>query len=425
LAPALRAARAEPGFNLKEGSFTAAAGVALRKALVTSQIALALVLLIGAGLFVRTLQSLRAQGPGFATSNLLMFRIEPGKNGYTAAQSRSRMRDLLAALQALPEAQSVALAGAGLLSGGSWNQQLTIESGRRTVSDSVVHLNAVSPGFFGTLGAAFVRGRDFNERDATRDSELRRIQDPAYRSAIVNERFAKRYFADRNPIGARLGLGNGPDTRADIEIVGVVKTFSYRGLRDVDEQAFFPYFEGPINGGGYYVRIRARPQSAFSSIRAAVRQVDSALAITDLRTLDDQLDRTLVNERLLAILASSFAALAILLAMVGIYGVLSFVVSRRIREIGIRCRAGGVARSGRVAHPARRGRYGCGGRCDRASGGLGTRPADRKSTLRSAGYGRGHDRRGSCADYARRARSQRCAGPESHLGQPMEALRYE
>ena len=142
------------------------------------------------------------------------------------------------------------------------------------------------------------------------------------------------------PSGPGWVWGNRPDTRADIEIVGVVKTFSYRGLRETEDQALFPFFETPFRGGGFWVRTRTQSQSAFSSIRAVVRQVDPALPVTGLRTVDDQLDLTLVNERLLAMLASAFAGLAILLAVVGLYGVMSFVVSRRTREIGIRIALG-------------------------------------------------------------------------------------
>jgi predicted permease len=344
LAPALQASREEPGFTLKEGSARVAGGLGLRKALVVTQVALAVVLLIGAGLFVRTLVNLRAQGPGFQTANLLSFRLEPRRSGYTAAEAVRRIRDVLAAVRNRPEVQGAGVSSVGLLQGGSWNAPLTIESGGRTVTDGVVHCNAVSPGFFEALGATIVTGRDFDERDSRSDEQAGGV--PAdgrgldYRSAIVNASFAKRYFGDRSPIGARLGIGNRPNTPAELEIVGVVGNFSYRGIRQDDVQAYFPLFEGPQAGGAFYVRTRMPSTAALSAVRTAVRQVDPQLTIADLRTLDDQLDRLLSNERLLATLATAFAGLAVLLAVVGLYGVTSFVVSRRTREIGIRLALG-------------------------------------------------------------------------------------
>ena len=254
LVPALHASRTPPGYSLKESSRTLAGGLALRKALVAGQIGLALVLLVGAGLFVRTLSNLRSRGPGFATTNLLGFYVDPARSGYDEPQSRALLRRLVEAVRALPEVQSAALSASDLLGPGSWNTRLTVDAeGRRFVAEDVVHCNAVDPSFFETLGVAMVAGRSFDDRDVAVDPKR------GFRSAIVNERFARRYFADRSPIGARMAFGAAPNVVTDIEVVGVVRTFSRRarGLRDPEEQAFFPFFEMTRAGGAMvYVRTR-------------------------------------------------------------------------------------------------------------------------------------------------------------------------
>jgi ABC-type antimicrobial peptide transport system permease subunit len=165
------------------------------------------------------------------------------------------------------------------------------------------------------------------------------------RSAIVNESFAKRYLGGRNPLGVRICECSGPDAKPNIEIVGVVADFSYRGLREESEQAYFAIFEGDDSGGSFYVRVRGKPESAVQSIRTIIHNADPALPITYFRTLDEQVNRSLNTERMLATLSGGFGTLALLLSLVGLYGVMSFVVMQRSREIGIRLALGATRSS--------------------------------------------------------------------------------
>jgi len=337
-----------PAVRLKRQSLTASlgqrsrilTGIGFRRALVTGQIALTLVLLVGAGLFVQTLTRMHGN-VGFDSGNLVMVSVDPLSIGRSDSEAERTMRDLMRTLEDLPGVTSASVANTRMLQGGSSATTLTVLSDvGRAVTDGPVSYTRVGPGFFTTLGVRFAVGRDFDERDVRGSGG----EQPSYRSIIVNESFAHRYFGRQSPIGRLVGFGSQPNTPTQTRIVGLVSDFSRRSLRDAElPQAFVPFWDGDSRNGTFYLRARGELGSTFASIQTSVGQLDPALPIA-ITTYDEQIGESMRTEELLASLSIGFGVLALLVSVVGLFGLMSFVVTLRTREIGVRLALGATRR---------------------------------------------------------------------------------
>jgi putative ABC transport system permease protein len=336
LVPAVQAARSAsaPSLQLETRSFTSAGRLlSLRSGLVFLQVALSLPLLIGAVLLVRTLQNLRAVDTGLSKSHVLLASINPSLNGYSTDKSRLFFDELLARTRALPGVTAASLATDSPLSGGRDMNGIVVEGYTPREDEKMsIDVTYVSTDYFKTLEIPLAGGRDFTSQDTLGSPKV----------AIINEKMAQYYFSGQNPIGKKVGLDKVPD----VTIVGVVKDAKYVSLREPMRRHFYTPImqEKNLLGLALQVRTTSDPDSITGAVRNQVREMDPHLPLYEVKTLAAEIDQSLVQERLVTWLTTSFGVLATLLVVIGLYGVLSFSVVRRTREIGIRVALGAQQR---------------------------------------------------------------------------------
>jgi len=331
LMPALRATRVDLSGALKaSGRSVIGSRSVLSRGLVVAQVALSLVLLVGAGLFLRTLDNLRSVDVGFDTRNLLMFHLNPGATEPDPARTRLVFDAVLARLAALPGVKAAAATRTTLLSGSTSTSSMYVQgqTAEKPAEDQMYMMD-VSPAFFATLGVPVLRGRGFTDQD---DAKAPKV-------AILNEAAARKLFTDGDAVGRRLG-GSFEKTN-EYEIVGVVRDTKYNSVRDPGPPTMYRcIWQGPSRRLNVMLRTAGEPLAMAGAVRAAVREVAPTLPIEEFTSQTEQISKRVAQERLFAMAYTIFGVLALVLASIGLFGVMSYNVARRTSEIGVRMALG-------------------------------------------------------------------------------------